>query len=243
MSKREKGGKAVGRKGGAAVSRDRRTKGLGRPAIRPASQRIGPIIERLYARFPEAKCALDHRDPLQLLVATILSAQCTDGRVNIVTKTLFKRYRSAKDYAAANPATFEKEIQSTGFFRNKTRSILGMANALLGRHGGKVPATMDELTELPGVGRKTANVILGTAFGKNEGVVVDTHVGRIAKRLRLTRHTDPVKIERDLMKVVPRAEWTQFAHTLIHHGRAICAARQPKCEICPIADLCPSSEG
>ncbi len=242
MSKRENGGKAAGRKGGAAVSRDRWTKGLGRPAIRPASQRIGAIIERLYARFPEAKCALDHRDPLQLLVATILSAQCTDVRVNIVTKTLFRRYRSARDYAAANPAAFEKEIQSTGFFRNKTRSILGMANALLERHGGKVPATMDELTELPGVGRKTANVILGTAFGKNEGVVVDTHVGRIAKRLRLTRHTDPVKIELDLMKVVPRAEWTQFAHTLIHHGRAICAARQPKCEICPITDLCPSSE-
>jgi endonuclease-3 len=213
-----------------------------RPRFSPAAERIGPIIERLNARFPEAVCALDHRDPLQLLVATILSAQCTDVRVNIVTRDLFAKYHRAQDYAAADPAVFEREIQSTGFFRNKTRSILGMAHALLERHGGQVPATMDELTKLPGVGRKTANVVLGTGFGKNEGVVVDTHVGRIAKRLRLTRHADPVKAEQDLMRVVPRAEWTQFAHTVIHHGRAICAARKPKCEICPITDLCPSSE-
>ena len=209
----------------------------------PASQRIGAIIERLYARFPEAHCALTHRDPLQLLVATILSAQCTDVRVNMVTRELFKKYRSAGDYAAADPAVFEQEIRSTGFFRNKTKSVLGMAQALVERHGGKVPDTMEALTALPGVGRKTANVVLGTAFGRNEGVVVDTHVGRIAGRLRLSKQVDPVKIEQDLMALVPRAEWTQFSHTLIHHGRQICDARRPKCEICPVADLCPSAEG
>lgn len=210
-------------------------------AFPSASARIAPIIERLYARFPEAPCALAHQDPLQLLVATILSAQCTDVRVNIVTKDLFQRYRTAADFAAANPAVLEEQIKSTGFFRNKTKSILGMAHALLERHGGMVPDTMDELVTLPGVGRKTANVVLGTAFGKNEGVVVDTHVGRIAKRLRLTRHTDPVKVERDLMKLVPREEWTRFSHTLIHHGRATCVARRPRCDECPVADLCPSA--
>ena len=207
-----------------------------------ALQRIGPILERLYVRYPEAGCALHHGDPLQLLVATILSAQCTDARVNIVTRDLFAKYHRAEDYAAADPAVFEREIQSTGFFRNKTKSVLGMAHALIERHGGRVPETMDALTSLPGVGRKTANVVLGTGFGKNEGVVVDTHVGRIAKRLKLTRHNDPVKAEQDLMKVVPRAEWTRFSHTVIHHGRAICAARSPRCQICPITDLCPSAE-
>jgi endonuclease-3 len=214
-----------------------------RRAFPPAPQRIGTIIERLHARFPEAQCALTHRDPLQLLVATILSAQCTDVRVNMVTRELFKKYRSAGDYAAADPAVFEQEIRSTGFFRNKTKSVLGMAQALVERHGGKVPDTMEALTALPGVGRKTANVVLGTAFGRNEGVVVDTHVGRIAGRLRLSKQVDPVKIEQDLMALVPRAEWTQFSHTLIHHGRQICDARRPKCEICPVADLCPSAEG
>ena len=178
---------------------------------------------------------------MQLLVATILSAQCTDVRVNMVTRELFRKYRTAGDYAAADPAVFEQEIRSTGFFRNKTKSILGMAQALVERHGGTVPDTMEALTVLPGVGRKTANVVLGTAFGKNEGVVVDTHVARIAGRLRLSMQDDPVRIEQDLMAIVPRAEWTQFSHTLIHHGRQICDARKPKCEICPVADLCPSA--
>lgn len=247
MSKRAKG-KAPRRPGAQALRRNgragarRKIAVRSRPRIAPAAERIVPIIERLSARFPKAKCALDHQDPLQLLVATMLSAQCTDARVNIVTKDLFKKYRPAGDYAAADPSTFEKQIQSTGFFRNKTKSILGMAQALVERHGGRVPSTMEELTSLPGVGRKTANVVLGTAFGKNEGVVVDTHVARITQRLALTKQLDPVKIELDLMKVVPREEWTQFAHTLIHHGRAICVARKPRCEICPITDLCPSSE-
>jgi len=207
----------------------------------PASERIGPIIERLAAAYPEARCSLEHTDPLELLVATILSAQCTDARVNLVTKDLFRKYRSAADYASADPALFEQEIRSTGFFRNKTKSILGMAQALVERHGGRVPDTMDGLTALPGVGRKTANVVLGNAFGKNEGVVVDTHVQRISRLLRLTRQTDPVKIESDLMKVVPREYWTLFPHLLIHHGRAVCVARRPRCDACPVSDLCPSA--
>jgi endonuclease-3 len=223
----------------AAAKRRRPGASRARRRFPPAEQRIGEIIARLYARFPGVTCALDHQDPLQLLVATILSAQCTDARVNLVTRDLFQKYRTAADYAAADPAVFQREIKSTGFFRNKTRSILGMAQALLERHGGRVPETMEELVALPGVGRKTANVILGTAFAKNEGVVVDTHVQRIARRLALTRHSEPDRIERDLMRLVPRAEWTQFAHTLIHHGRQICDARRPLCEACPVNELCP----
>ncbi len=218
----------------------KRTKNSG-PGIKNAPQRIRPIIARLKRRYPEARCALDHQDPLQLLVATILSAQCTDARVNLVTKDLFAKYHTASDYANANPPVFEQEIKSTGFFRNKTKSILGMAQAVVERHGGQVPSTMEELTQLPGVGRKTANVVLGTAFGINEGVVVDTHVSRIANRLKLTTQKDPVKIERDLMQLVPRKEWSDFSHLLIHHGRQICDARKPKCEICPVNNLCPSS--
>jgi endonuclease-3 len=217
-------------------------KGKRSPASRPPAERIGPIIERLKRRYPDARCALEHGNPLELLVATILSAQCTDVRVNLVTKVLFQKYRTAADYANADPAVFQEEIRSTGFFRNKTRSVIGMAQALVERHGDEVPRTMEELTALPGVGRKTANVVLGTAFGLNEGVVVDTHVHRITRRrLRLTRHDDPEKIERDLMKLVPRGEWTQFSHVLIHHGRQICDARKPKCEICPVNELCPSA--
>jgi endonuclease III len=203
-------------------------------------KRIGEIISRLKKEYPDAKCALDHDDPLQLLVATILSAQCTDVRVNLVTKQLFKKYRTAKDFASAKPEEFEQEIRSTGFFRNKTRSVLGMANALMDKHGGKVPDTMDELTPLPGVGRKTANVVLGNAFGKNEGVVVDTHVTRLSGLLGLTKHTDPVKIEQDLMQLVPREDWTLFSHLLILHGRAVCIANRPKHEECVVCDLCPS---
>jgi endonuclease-3 len=174
-------------------------------------------------------------------VATILSAQCTDARVNIVTGDLFRKYRSATDYAAADPTVFEQEIRSTGFFRNKTKSVIGMAQELVERFGGRVPDTMEALTSLPGVGRKTANVVLGNAFHRDEGIVVDTHVARIAKLLRLTRQTEPDKIEQDLMRVVPRRRWTLFPHLLIHHGRAICVARKPRCEVCPVADLCPSA--
>jgi endonuclease-3 len=206
----------------------------------PASERIGPIIAALKQRFPDARCSLDHTNALELLAATILSAQCTDARVNIVTKTLFARYKTAEDYANANPAELAEIVKSTGFFNNKTKSLIGMGKALAERHGGQVPRTMEELTKVPGAGRKTANVVLGNAYGIKAGVVVDTHVGRISKRLRLTRHTDPVKIEQDLIKLVPQAEWTLFPHLMIHHGREICDARKPKCEICPINHLCPS---
>jgi endonuclease-3 len=209
--------------------------------VKPAKDRIRPIIRKLKRRYPDATCALEHKNALQLLVATILSAQCTDVRVNMVTKELFKKYRTARDYAHADPNTFEQAIKSTGFFRNKTKSILGMARALVERHGGSVPRGMDELVALPGVGRKTANVVLGNAFDINEGIVVDTHVRRIANRLGLTKQQDPVKIERYLMQLVPRKDWTIFSHLLIFHGRQICLARTPKCEICPVYTLCPSS--
>ena len=204
--------------------------------------RTRKIVARLEQAYPGAKCALRHENPLELLVATILSAQCTDARVNMVTPALFAKYKTARDYAAANPATFEQEIRSTGFFRNKTRSILGMAQALVERHGGNVPATMEDLTALPGVGRKTANVVLGNAYGKNEGIVVDTHVQRIAGLLKLTRQQTPEKIERDLMDLVPRDKWTLFSHLLILHGRAVCVARRPKCETCVVNRWCPSSK-
>lgn len=203
--------------------------------------RVRKILSRLKKEYPDATSALHHSSALELAVATILSAQCTDARVNMVTPHLFATYRSARDYAAADPAVIEKEIQSTGFFRNKTKSIIGMAQALVERHGGEVPQTMEELTALPGIGRKTANVILGTWFRKNEGVVVDTHVQRLTGLLGLTKQTDPVKIEQELMAIVPREDWTWFSHTLILHGRAVCIARRPKCDECVLNRLCPSS--
>ena len=203
--------------------------------------RVRKIISRLKREYPDATCALQHRNAVELVVATILSAQCTDARVNIVTPHLFAKYRTAADYATADPRVLEREIQSTGFFRNKTKSIIGMAQALVERHGGEVPQTMEELTALPGVGRKTANVILGTWFQKNEGVVVDTHVQRLTRLLGLTRQDEPVKIEHELMAIVPRDDWTWFSHTLIHHGRAVCIARRPRCADCVLNRLCPSS--
>ena len=203
--------------------------------------RARKIIARLKREYPDATCALHHGNALELAVATILSAQCTDARVNMVTPHLFATYRSAADYASADPRVLEKEIQSTGFFRNKTKSIIGMAQALVERHGGEVPQTMEELTALPGIGRKTANVILGTWFRKNEGVVVDTHVHRLTHLLKLSRQNDPVKIEQELMAIVPRADWTWFSHTLIQHGRLVCIARRPRCADCVLNRLCPSS--
>jgi endonuclease-3 len=226
-------------------ARSRRPKAAGRrrgkelPAERRA--RLRRIIARLEREFPEARCALDHGSPLELLVATILSAQCTDARVNMVTPALFAKYRNAGDYAATDPRVLEKEIQSTGFFRNKTKSIIGMAQALVERHDGRVPDAMDALVALPGVGRKTANVVLGNAFGKNEGIVVDTHVQRITGLLGLTREETPERIERDLMALVPRPKWTVFSHLLILHGRKTCIARRPRCESCRLSELCPSS--
>ncbi len=212
-----------------------------RPTVTP--ERMDALLTRLKQRYPEARCSLDFRSPLQLLVATILSAQCTDERVNMVTPVLFARYRTAQEFADANPEELEDIIRSTGFYRNKTKSLIGMGRALAERHGGEVPRTMAELTAVPGVGRKTANVVLGNAFGTEEGVVVDTHVARISQRLALTANTDPVRIEQDLMRVVPRGQWTLFPHLMIHHGRAICQARKPRCEICPVNELCPVPDG
>jgi len=203
--------------------------------------RVRKIIARLEKAYPEATCALRHKSALELLVATILSAQSTDARVNMVTPALFAKYKTAQDFASADPRVLEQEIHSTGFFRNKTKSIIGMAQALIERHGGTVPDTMEQLVQLSGVGRKTANVVLGTWFGKNEGIVVDTHVQRLATLLGLTKQRDPVKIERDLMTLVPRDKWTWFSHTLILHGRRVCIARRPKCDVCVINQLCPSS--
>lgn len=203
--------------------------------------RARKIIARLKREYPDATCALRHSNALELAVATILSAQCTDARVNLVTPHLFASYRTAADYASADPRVLEQEIQSTGFFRNKTKSIIGMAQALVERHGGEVPQTMEELTALPGIGRKTANVILGTWFRKNEGVVVDTHVQRLTHLLKLSRQDDPVKIEQELMAIVTREDWTWFSHTLIQHGRLVCIARRPRCADCVLNRLCPSS--
>src|SRR5271154_5226887 len=204
-------------------------------------ERAAAIIKALKKVYPTAHCELDFRTPLQLLIATILSAQCTDKRVNMVTPGLFKKYKTAKDFAAVAQEELEKDIQSTGFYRNKAKSVRGAAAAIMEKHGGEVPQTMDALTALPGVGRKTANVVLGNAFGKNEGVVVDTHVSRLSQRLGLTKQTTPEKIELDLMKLIPRAEWTDFSHWLIWHGRRCCTARKPNCDGCEIQGLCPSA--
>ena len=199
------------------------------------------VFARLKLAHPDAHCELDHETPLQLLMATILSAQCTDKRVNMVTPSLFKRFPTAQALADAQQEELEEIIKSTGFFRNKAKSLIELGKALVERHGGAVPDSMETLVKLPGVGRKTANVILGNAFGKNEGVVVDTHVGRLSLRLGLTRETDPVKVERELMPLIPREDWTMLAHVLVFHGRRICYARTPKCEICVLSEICPSS--
>jgi len=206
------------------------------------SERANQLVETLPRVYPEAHCELDFKTPLQLLIATILSAQCTDKRVNVVTPALFARYRTAADYAGAKPAELEKAIQSTGFYRNKTKSIRAAAAAIEKKHGGKVPRTMAELHALPGVGRKTANVVLGNAFHKNEGIVVDTHVARLSQRLGLTAQKDPEKIERDLMKLIPQKQWTNWSHWLIWHGRRRCFARKPDCENCELLRLCPSGK-
>ena len=204
--------------------------------------RTAEILDRLIAEYPDSRCALEHDDPLQLLVATILSAQCTDKRVNMVTPALFERYPTADDYAGADQAELEEMIHSTGFFRNKARSIKGLGIALIADHDAEVPSTMPELNKLPGVGRKTANVVLGNAFGVEEGIVVDTHVGRICRLLGLTQNKDAVKVERDLMELVPEGSWTIWSHLLIDHGRKVCIARRPACGECVLADLCPSAE-
>jgi endonuclease III len=201
--------------------------------------RTRKIIDGLRSAYPDAHCELVHTNPLELLIATILSAQCTDKRVNLVTPELFKKYPSAAHYARASSAELEAAIKSTGFFRNKARSIQSACAALVQRHAGRVPHTMEELRELGGVGRKTANVVLGNAFNLNHGVVVDTHVTRLSARLGLTREKDPEKIEQDLMQLVPQPEWTLFSHLLIWHGRRRCFARHPDCPACEVKDYCP----
>lgn len=203
--------------------------------------RAAATYERLAQSYPDAHCALLHANAFQLLVATILSAQCTDVRVNLVTPALFARYPDAPSLAGANVAELESMIRSTGFFRNKAKNLIGMAGALVERHGGDVPRTLDALAALPGVGRKTANVVLGNAFGIAAGVVVDTHVGRLARRLGLTRADDPVHVERDLIRLFDPSQWTMLAHLLIEHGRRVCVARVPRCGMCVLADFCPSS--
>jgi endonuclease-3 len=208
---------------------------------RDAPARAPEILTRLRAAYPDAQCALDHRDPFELLCATILSAQCTDARVNLVTPTLFARYPTAESLARANQSEVEAIIKSTGFFRNKAKSLIGMAQALVADHGGEVPRTMDQLRRLPGVGRKTANVILGNAFGINDGITVDTHVTRLSRLLGLTRHEDAERIEADLMPLFPRDHWALISHLLIFHGRQVCVARRPRCGECVLSDICPSS--
>jgi len=208
-------------------------------ADRAARTRL--ILRRLKRAYPDARCALDHADAYQLLVATILSAQCTDARVNLVTPAFFARWPDAAALAAARPADVEEVVRSTGFFRNKARNLVAMAQALVAGHGGEVPASMEALRVLPGVGRKTANVVLGNAFGIDEGITVDTHVGRLARRLGLTEETDPVKAEMVLNKMVPAQERGVFSLRIILHGRAVCVARRPRCDLCVLADFCPSA--
>ena len=219
---------------------------MARPAERrarlpKAPERMPELLARLKGLYPDAHCELDHRNAFELLCATILSAQCTDARVNLVTPALFAKYPDAPALARARPAAVEAIIRPTGFFRNKTKSLIGMAQAVVADHAGRIPSSMEELRTLPGVGRKTANVILGNAYGINEGVTVDTHVGRVSRRLGLTKHDDPEKVEQDLMKLIPRDDWALFSHLLIFHGRRICVARKPKCGECALAGMCPSA--
>jgi endonuclease-3 len=211
-------------------------------SVMTAKERVAQLVRAFPEIYPDARCELDFKTPLQLLVATILSAQCTDKRVNMVTPALFRKYRTAADYAKAPPAELETMIRSTGFFRSKTKSIRAAAAEIVQKYKGKVPDTMAELNGLPGVGRKTANVVLGNAFHKNEGIVVDTHVIRLSQRLRLTKQKDPEKIEQDLMRLVPREHWTMWSHWLIWHGRRRCFARRPDCRQCEILQLCPSGK-
>jgi endonuclease III len=205
-------------------------------------QRVHAILEKLDEAYPKVTCALEHDTPFQLLVATILSAQCTDVRVNLVTKTLFAKYETPRDFAHANPSELEQDIRPTGFYRNKTKSIIGASRKIVEEFGGEVPRTMEELLTLPGVARKTANVVLGTAYGIAVGVVVDTHVIRLSNRLELSHDSDPKKIEQDLMKIIPKDKWILISHQLIWHGRKICQARKPRCVECTLEHLCHSKD-
>lgn len=206
-----------------------------------ARRRIGPIVRLLRRRYPRARTALAHANPLEILVATILSAQCTDARVNTITPPLFRKYPTAAAFAGADRTALEGEIRTAGFFRNKAKSIIGAARKIVEEHGGVVPDTMEKLVTLPGVARKTANIVLAAGYGKAEGIAVDTHAGRLARRLGLSRHEDPVKVERDLMALVPRRDWIDLNVLLVEHGRALCRARRPECPECFLAGLCPAA--
>ena len=218
------------------------TKKSRHPSTATRHARASELLRLLRNTYPEAHCELDHDGPFQLLVATILSAQCTDVRVNLVTPALFQKYPDAKHLAAANQADVEDIVRSTGFFRNKAKNLIAAAKALVQQHAGEVPRDLETLTHLPGVGRKTANVVLGNAYGIEAGIVVDTHVARLSKRLGLSKHTDPVKIEKDLLKLIPQDTWTLWSHLLIWHGRRRCMARKPDCPNCELRTLCPSAD-
>src|ERR1700674_964558 len=243
-NRRKVSGPAKGTKSGPAK---RGAKGHAARPIRveragTSPERVRAILQKLDEAYPDVVCALEHENPFQLLISTILSAQCTDVRVNQVTKTLYVKYPTPKDFAYADPKHLEQEIRPTGFFRNKTKSIMGASKKIVEEFGGEVPRTMEELLTLPGVARKTANVVLGTAFGIASGVVVDRHVTRLSERLDLSRNTDPKKIELDLMKVIPREKWILFAHQLIWHGRKVCRARKPKCVDCALETICHAGD-
>jgi endonuclease III len=230
--------KLAAKKAAAKTSAIKRPKGY--DPIAPT--RVADILRILNETYPNVRCALHHNNAWELLVATILSAQCTDVRVNMVTPALFKKYPTPKHFAALQPEELEPDIRSTGFFRNKSKSVVGAAREVVEKYGGKVPENMEQLLSLPGVARKTANVVLGSWFGRAEGVVVDTHVHRISRRLELTEENDPQKIEQDLMKILPRDKWIDFSHQVIHHGRALCVARTPKCAECPLEKLCHAAD-
>ena len=210
--------------------------------MKKKQERALEIVTRLKQMYPKAKCSLDFGNAFELLIATMLSAQSTDARVNVVTKSLFRKYPGPREFAAASQVEMERDVKQTGFFRNKAKAVIAASKAIVEKHGGEVPRTMDELTALPGVGRKTANVVLSNAFKTPVGVVVDTHVLRVSGRLGLTANSDPVKIEQDLMGLIPKKEWTPFSHRLIEHGRTICVARKPRCSECRLNELCPSAE-
>jgi endonuclease III len=248
MAKTKKGESAT-QKSFKSVAKARAKNGAGkRPVTRGATadptnpKRVAAILAKLDEAYPNATCELKHENPFQLVVSTILSAQCTDVRVNLVTEKLYKKYPDAKAFAYANPAELQQEIRPTGFFRNKTKSVIGASKAIVEKFGGEVPRTMDEMLSLPGVARKTANVVLGTAYGIPSGVVVDTHVLRLSRRLELTKQTEPKKVEQDLMKIIPQDKWIQFSHQLIWHGRRVCIARKPRCIDCNLEPLCYSKD-
>ena len=236
---RRRGGKAAMPETTAAIARAAPAKRRARPGRAPDPARVAAVLAILEQHDPDPVCALDHANPFELAAATILSAQCTDTRVNMVTPALFARYPTPRDLAAARPEDVEELVQSTGFFRNKTKSLIGMSRRLVEHYGGEVPQGMDDLLSLPGIARKTANVVRGVCWGLADGVVVDTHVKRIAARLGFTRESDPVKVERDLVALLPREAWIDFSHRIIRLGRSICTARKPKCDVCPLAELCP----